>query len=189
MTLILFVLVMLTPPVLPLCFISTCSDGWSNTLDHWTTAATSSFPAVCCVLLLVSFWPMWHEHWSVFLISQNTASPGVSCGYSGLQMLTYLYPPPPSSWSVLRWLGSSSADGSPSTSCSSRGTQRADCPCGASPTTRLCSRCPPPQVGISSLEIKLSVHTGTLQNDFFQKRFSLCEKNHADKNKLDAISI
>lgn len=51
-----------------------------------------------------------------------------------------------SSWSVLPWLSSSSADGNPSTSCWSRETLRADCPCGASRTPCPCSHGWPLQV-------------------------------------------
>lgn len=51
-----------------------------------------------------------------------------------------------SSWSVLLWRAFSLAAVSPFTSCSSRGTRRANCPCGASQTARLRSRCHPLQV-------------------------------------------
>ncbi len=83
------------------------------------------------------------------LTVQKSVSALMNFGASGFQMLTCLFfPPPPSSscWSVLLWLDSFLADESPSISCWSRETQRADCPCGASLTRHLCNRCRPLQV-------------------------------------------
>lgn len=83
-------------------------------------------------------------------IPQNATFPGEISEISDFMFSVvdmFLLPTPSSSsWSVLLLLGSSSADGSPSTSCWSRETQRADCPCGVSQTPHLCSRCPLLQV-------------------------------------------
>lgn len=117
------------------------------------------FCAVCSVQLLFEWRQSKTKHFS-FTWQKKRWFSDVDMSFPPLFL-----PPSSSSWSVLLWLGSSSADGSPSTSCSSKETRRAGCPCGASQTPLLCSRRRQPQVQVQWL---------TRHSRFHREKLPIC---------------